>query len=106
MPVRILVGMSGEPVHGLEHAIAHVVLEDLGVVVHLGPVEAEHLDQEGLEDAMAPHHFERAAPARGGCATRRSAARRPSMFVTEGAETSSRAASREVGTVSPPGASS
>ena len=45
------------------------------------------------------------APARGAWATSPSAASRPSMPVTEGAETASRSASREVGTGPPPGAS-
>ena len=100
--------VADQPVDRLEHAVADVVLEHLGVLVHLRPIEAQHPHQEGLEDAMAAHHLR--AP-RGGRAAvsrapapgrvqrpgRRRASRR-SMLVTEGAETPSRAASAEVGT--------
>jgi hypothetical protein len=73
MAVRILVRPADQAIDRLEHAIADVVLENLGVGVDLGPVEAEHPHQEGFEHAVAPHHGDRGATALGGEA--RSAAR-------------------------------
>src|SRR5437667_377918 len=58
MAVRVLVRMPDEPIDRVEHARADVMLEHLGVCVHLGPVEPEHPHQERLEDAVAPNHFE------------------------------------------------
>src|SRR5262245_15920259 len=46
--VRILRWMSDQPVDRLEHPIADVVLEHLGILVHFRPVQPQNLDQEGL----------------------------------------------------------
>jgi hypothetical protein len=64
--VRVLVRVADQPVDRVQDPAADRVLEHLGVGVHLGPVEPQHAHQEGLEDAVAPHHLERAQAPGGG----------------------------------------
>lgn len=104
--MRVLARVPHEPIQRLEHPVADVVLEFLGVLVHLAPVELEHTDEEGLEQAMTPEHLRRgplpagdnlAAP-RAPTTTSRSAASRANMLVTLGAETRRWRASTDTGT--------
>ena len=50
----------------LLHPLRHHVLEPFGLVVHLVPAVAEHLDQEHLEQAVVPHQLEGDLPALAG----------------------------------------
>ncbi len=61
MTVRVLGRVLHVAVDRVEHALAHVMLEHLGVLVHLGPVEPEHLHEERLEDPVTAHHAQRFA---------------------------------------------
>ena len=45
-PCGSSLGMAGQPVDRRQHPVADVVLEHLGILVDLGPVEPQHLDQE------------------------------------------------------------
>ena len=60
--VRVLAGMTDQPVDRRQHPVADVMLEHLGIRVDLRPVETQHLDQERLEDPVPAHHRDRLAP--------------------------------------------
>ena len=54
--VRVVGRMAQGGVDPLFQPLAHGVLEQLGLGVHLVPRHVQHAHQEGLEQAMAPHH--------------------------------------------------
>ena len=51
--------MAEHLVHSLDQPVRDDVLEVLGVVVHLVPAHAHHLDQEQLHQAVAAQHGRR-----------------------------------------------
>ena len=57
--VRVGFGMAEHFVHPLDQPIGDDVLEVLGVVVHLVPAHAHHLDQEQFDQAVAAQHRRR-----------------------------------------------
>ena len=57
--VRIGFGMAEHLVHPLDQPVGDDVLEVLGVVVHLVPAHAHHLDQEQFDQAVAAQHRRR-----------------------------------------------
>ena len=67
---RVAVGRLGRVVEHLEQAaldlLAHDVLPAAGLVVHVGPVEPDHVGEQTLGEAVLAHHVHRAGAALGG----------------------------------------
>jgi hypothetical protein len=103
--VRVLGGVSHAALDGVDHALAHVVLQLLRLLVHLAPVQLEHAREERLQQPVPPEHERggalagavRLAAPRGPSSTSRSSARCASMFVTLGADTPQPARERRHG---------
>ena len=64
--MRIALGEAQLGVDARHQPIGYRVLEHLGLVVHFVPAVAELLDQEGLQQPMAPDHRQRRPPPRFG----------------------------------------
>ena len=57
--VRIDLRMTEHLVDPFDEPFRHDVLELLGLLVHLGPAHAHHLDQEELDEPVAAQHHGR-----------------------------------------------
>ena len=66
MPVRVLGRSLEVAVKRLEQPIADVVLELLGILVHIGQVEPEHANEKCFQDPVTPHDAQRLAAATAG----------------------------------------
>lgn len=64
--MRIERGAAQVTIEGIEHHGRDGVLKALGLVVHHRPIEAERVDEEGLDEAMPAKDVERGARALGG----------------------------------------
>src|SRR6202012_65554 len=62
--VRIALGEAELGVDARHQTVGHRTLEYLGLIVPLAPAVAQLLDQEGLQQPVAPDHGERRSTAR------------------------------------------